>query len=49
MNNHHHCLICSSAELVPLKDFQQAHLCKCKKCGFVFSQRIPSEQELIDH
>jgi 2-polyprenyl-3-methyl-5-hydroxy-6-metoxy-1,4-benzoquinol methylase len=32
-----------------LKDYQKAHLCKCGACGFVFAQRIPTEQELIDY
>jgi SAM-dependent methyltransferase len=46
---HSNCLICSSSELKPLKDYQKAHLCKCNACGFVFAHRIPTEQELIDY
>ena len=49
-NNHHNsCLICKSPLLKDLKTFEFAHLSKCKKCNFVFSKKIPSQQELIDH
>ena len=47
--NHSHCLICSSPKLRSLPNFQKAHLCRCENCGFVFAQRIPTEQELIEY
>ena len=46
---HSLCLICSSTSLKPLEAYKACHLCKCIKCGFVFSQKIPSEGELIKH
>jgi 2-polyprenyl-3-methyl-5-hydroxy-6-metoxy-1,4-benzoquinol methylase len=49
MKTHNNCLICSSVRLNTLEDYKEAHLCKCKSCGFVFSQQIPTEQELINH
>ncbi|MBM77813.1 MAG: hypothetical protein CL846_04970 [Crocinitomicaceae bacterium] len=47
--NHNSCLICKSSILNDLVTFKAAHLTKCKKCNFVFSKKIPSQQELIDH
>jgi 2-polyprenyl-3-methyl-5-hydroxy-6-metoxy-1,4-benzoquinol methylase len=35
--------------LKPLSAYQKAHLCKCGSCGFVFAQKIPTEQELIEY
>ena len=32
-----------------MKDYQTAHLCQCKDCGFVFSKQIPTENELVEH
>lgn len=49
MKTHNNCLLCSSLELNTLEDYKKAHLCKCKSCDFVFSQQIPTNQELIDH
>ncbi|HYV91960.1 MAG TPA: class I SAM-dependent methyltransferase [Chitinophagales bacterium] len=31
-----------------MKRYSAFHLVKCASCGFVFSQKIPTEQELID-
>jgi len=42
------CLICSSSKLTDLPDYQKDHLSKCQGCGFVFSKRIPTEQELVE-
>ena len=39
-------MICSSKDLFLLEKYKSAHLCKCKNCGFVFSENIPSESEL---
>lgn len=49
MNQHSSCLICNSTALKPLKDYQSTHLCKCKSCGFVFAQAIPTMEELEKH
>lgn len=49
MNTHSLCLVCNSTELKALPKYQKDYLCKCQKCGFVFSQRIPTAQELDEH
>lgn len=49
MTKHEKCLICNSTTLKPLDGFEEAHLCKCTSCGFVFSQAIPTIKELEDH
>ena len=50
MNNYHeNCLVCGSSELNTLENFSKAFLCKCKSCSFVFSEKIPSEIELINY
>ena len=46
---HESCLVCSGTKLQPLKGYEHAHLCQCKNCGFVFSKRIPTEEELVKH
>lgn len=43
------CLCCESTKLKMLKDYEKAYLVKCKSCGFVFSKKIPSENELLSH
>ena len=49
MNNSQHsrCLICDSKKLQSLKGFESTFLVKCTDCSFVFSRKIPTEQELI--
>lgn len=49
MTNHDQCLICKSKKLHQLKGFKKDHLVKCDACGFVFSERIPTQQELTEH
>ncbi len=49
MNFHTTCLICNSRELKELTDYKEYYLCQCQSCSFVFTKRIPSEQELIQH
>ena len=51
MNNNFHnsCLICSNNSLKNLETYKLAHLTKCNNCHFVFSKKIPSQQELIEH
>ena len=49
MNEHHKCLVCSSKVLLDLHDYMDHHLSQCKKCGFVFAKKIPSDKELEEH
>lgn len=46
---HSACLVCTSTLLRELPNYSRYYLSKCTNCGFVFSHRIPSQQELIDH
>lgn len=46
MNEHKNCIVCQSSEINDLIGYERAYLCKCKTCGFVFSKRIPSTNEL---
>ena len=46
---HNSCLICNSTLLKDLDNYEFAYLTKCKKCHFVFSKKIPTQQELINH
>lgn len=46
---HHTCLLCASKELDTLETYTEVGLVKCKSCSFVFSQRVPSMQELVDY
>ena len=43
---HSQCLLCKSKELIELKDYKKDYLVKCKNCGFVFSKKIPTKEEL---
>lgn len=44
---HQNCLLCSSENLKELPLYGRNYLVKCKNCGFVFSKKIPSEEEII--
>ena len=47
---HQHCPLCHSAELGALNEqYAHAFLVRCQHCGLVFCQRIPTQQELVDH
>ena len=46
---HQHCLLCNSPEIIPMKKYGKDHLVKCKKCGFVFCKKIPTEKDLIEN
>lgn len=46
---HNRCLICESKIINKLNGYERAYLHKCSNCKFVFSNKIPSENELIDH
>lgn len=43
---HENCLICVCGELKPLKNYKNHYLVKCHNCKFVFSQQIPTKEEL---
>jgi len=47
--NHEYCIACKKDRLKVLKKYSQAHLVQCNSCGLVFSQKIPSNQELKDY
>lgn len=47
MTKHKNCLICSSHKLKQLPGYYEKHgLVKCRACGFVFIERIPTIDEL---
>ena len=48
-NYHTRCLISDSANLKPMKGYENTYLVKSQPLGFVFSSRIPTEEELIKH
>lgn len=43
---HTSCPLCQSAELHVLSEYQHAYLQQCKACQFIFSEQIPSDEEL---
>ncbi len=49
MNTHQHCLLCQATDLQDVTMYHSAYLKKCQACGFVFSERIPTLQELMAH
>lgn len=40
------CILCDSDKLIDLDRYKKDFLCKCKNCGFVFSKKRPSNEEL---
>ena len=47
MTKHQNCLICSSNKLKQLSGYYEKHgLIKCRFCGFVFMEKIPTNEEL---
>ena len=46
---HTTCINCTSDQLKPLNNFPDVGLVKCHNCNFVFSQKIPSKEELINY
>ncbi len=45
---HHKCTVCNTENYKKLSGYEKFHLVKCNKCHFVFTSKIPSEQELIE-
>ncbi len=46
---HHQCIYCNSLSLVKLPRYTSKFLCKCKNCGLVFAQKIPTNEELYNY
>lgn len=50
MNKHEKCIVCNSNKLKKLnKYYNKKGLIKCKNCGFVFMEQIPTEAELNEY
>jgi len=49
LEKHKNCLVCDSENLSELPRFTSSFLVKCSDCGFVFSNRIPSHEELENY
>jgi len=43
------CLICASKRIPIMRNYAALGLVKCKDCGFVFMQQIPTKEELDNH
>lgn len=43
---HENCIICGSADLLPLERYKKTYLWQCLECDQVFSVRIPSQEEI---
>lgn len=46
---HTSCLLCESKNIKALKGYEKHYLVKCSNCDFVFTERIPTLEELIKH
>ena len=46
INYKNECFSCKNENLVELKKYKKFYLVKCKKCGLIFSNRIPLKDEL---
>jgi len=49
MKTHQNCLLCGNTDLQNIPTYALAYLKKCSSCGFVFSERIPTYEELTAH
>lgn len=45
----HNCPLCESEQHKPIKGYEKDSLHRCGSCGFVFSGRMPSKEELDVH
>jgi len=43
------CLISGKEDLFPLKGYEANYLVKSKSSGFVFTERIPTDKEIMNH
>lgn len=46
MKKHSKCMVCEGVKLKQLKGYEETGLIKCRSCGFVFMEAIPSPEEL---
>jgi 2-polyprenyl-3-methyl-5-hydroxy-6-metoxy-1,4-benzoquinol methylase len=46
---HKACILCDSADISPLPEYEEHQLVICNDCSFVFMLRIPTVEELITH
>jgi 2-polyprenyl-3-methyl-5-hydroxy-6-metoxy-1,4-benzoquinol methylase len=46
---HKSCFLCGSTKIKTLKGYEEHELAKCSACSFVFMQKIPTDQELINY
>lgn len=46
---HLKCLCCESDQLRPMERYQSAYLVQCLECKFVFSEKIPTQEELEEY
>jgi SAM-dependent methyltransferase len=44
-----YCILCGGNHLKELQHFAHAFLVKCRDCGFVFSKKKPSDEELLTY
>lgn len=49
MNTHSTCTLCGGKKIHQLKGYHEKGLIKCRECGFVFMEKIPSPEELNSH
>ena len=49
MSKHEKCILCQSDNLNELVAYKKAFLCQCQSCNFIFSQQIPSTDELDNY
>ncbi len=48
-NFHEKCILCHSPSIILLQKYSKDYLVKCKHCGLVFSQKIPTNEELYNY
>lgn len=46
---HDNCLLCGSGDLERMTEYSGNYLARCRSCSFVFSYRVPTLDELIEH
>lgn len=49
MKKHLICPLCASSNFKALPKFNRSHLVKCRSCSLVFSEKIPTNNELEEH
>jgi 2-polyprenyl-3-methyl-5-hydroxy-6-metoxy-1,4-benzoquinol methylase len=46
---HTSCILCNATSLKPLENYTSYELVRCNSCDFVFTQKIPDKQELLEY